>query len=72
MGEVYEAVRVGDNQPAAVKLLHAHVLVQPDFVQRFVREARIVASLERPERRARARGRPGGRAACLTWRWSAW
>jgi hypothetical protein len=46
MGEVYEAVRVSDGERAAVKLLHPRVLAQPDFVQRFVREARIVASLE--------------------------
>jgi hypothetical protein len=48
MGEVYEGVREDDDQPAAVKLLHSHVLVQPDFVQRFVRESRIVASLDVP------------------------
>ena len=45
MGEVYEATRAGTDEPAAVKLLHPHVLAQPDLVQRFVREARIVASL---------------------------
>jgi tRNA A-37 threonylcarbamoyl transferase component Bud32 len=45
MGEVYEATRTGTGEPAAVKLLHPHVLAQPDLVQRFVREARIVASL---------------------------
>jgi serine/threonine-protein kinase len=59
MGEVYEAVRVGSarlpesrpehrtttDEQAAVKLLHPHVLAQPDLVQRFLREARIVASL---------------------------
>jgi serine/threonine-protein kinase len=45
MGEVYEAVRVGSDEQAAVKLLHPHVLAQSELVQRFVREARIVASL---------------------------
>ena len=45
MGEVYEAVSVDNGQPAAVKLLHPHVLAQADLVQRFVREARIVAGL---------------------------
>ncbi|HEY1694105.1 MAG TPA: protein kinase [Polyangiaceae bacterium] len=45
MGEVYEATNVASGEPAAVKLLHAHVLAQADLVQRFVREARIVASL---------------------------
>jgi eukaryotic-like serine/threonine-protein kinase len=45
MGEVYEATRLTGGR-AAVKLLHPHVLAQPDFVQRFVREARAVASLD--------------------------
>ena len=45
MGEVYEATHVETGDPAAVKLLHPHVLAQADLVQRFVREARIVASL---------------------------
>ena len=46
MGEVYEAAREGgNNEPAAVKLLHPHVLAQADLVLRFVREARIVAGL---------------------------
>ena len=45
MGEVYEATHESTNEPAAVKLLHPHVLAQGDLVQRFVREARIVAGL---------------------------
>jgi hypothetical protein len=49
MGEVYEAAREGGNsEPAAVKLLHPHVLAQADLVQRFVREARVVAGLNAP------------------------
>jgi serine/threonine-protein kinase len=48
MGEVYEAAHAQSGQPAAVKLLHPHVLGQPEFVQRFVREARVVASLDVP------------------------
>jgi eukaryotic-like serine/threonine-protein kinase len=48
MGEVYEATRLNGGAPAAVKLLHPHVLAQPEFVQRFVREARTVASLDVP------------------------
>lgn len=60
MGEVYEAVRVrtpegsgrspdaGGDEQAAVKLLHPHVLAQPELVQRFVREARVVAGLNAP------------------------
>ena len=45
MGEVYEATHGGTGEPAAVKLLHPHVLAQADLVQRFIAEARIVASL---------------------------
>jgi hypothetical protein len=46
MGEVYEATRLSDARPAAVKLLLPHVLAQPAFIQRFVREAKVVASLD--------------------------
>jgi serine/threonine-protein kinase len=48
MGEVYDAAHLQSGEPAAVKLLHAHALAQPEFVQRFVREARLVASLDVP------------------------
>jgi hypothetical protein len=48
MGEVYEAIRLSDERPAAVKLLLPHVLAQPAFIQRFVREAKVVASLDAP------------------------
>lgn len=48
MGEVYEGVRVGGTERAAVKLLHAHVMAQPDHVERFYREAKIVSSLSVP------------------------
>jgi serine/threonine-protein kinase len=46
MGEVYEAVHRTTGEPAAVKLLQPQVLAQPNMVQRFLREARIVASLD--------------------------
>jgi serine/threonine-protein kinase len=48
MGEVYEATRTATGDAAAVKLLHPHVLEQSELVQRFTREARIVASLSVP------------------------
>jgi serine/threonine-protein kinase len=48
MGEVYEAVHVTTGEPAAVKLLHPHVLAQSELVERFVREARIVSRLTAP------------------------
>ncbi|MGO8997844.1 MAG: serine/threonine-protein kinase [Polyangiaceae bacterium] len=46
MSEVYEARRDRTGEVAAVKMLHRHLLVDGDNVARFVREARIVASLE--------------------------
>lgn len=48
MGEVYEAKRVGTGEAAAVKLLQAHVLANPDLVRRFLREAKIASSLDVP------------------------
>jgi serine/threonine-protein kinase len=48
MGEVYEARHLTTDESAAVKLLHPHVLAQPDHVERFFREAKIVSSLEVP------------------------
>ncbi len=48
MGEVYEGFHVTSEAPAAVKLLHPHVLAQADLVTRFVREARVVAALDVP------------------------
>jgi len=48
MGEVYEAKRAGTGEPAAVKLLQAHVLANPDLVRRFLREAKIASSLDVP------------------------
>jgi tRNA A-37 threonylcarbamoyl transferase component Bud32 len=48
MGEVYEASHVSTSAPAAVKLLQAHVLADPELVRRFFREAKIAASLDVP------------------------
>ena len=48
MGEVYEATNVTTHEAAAVKLLHAHVLADPDLLRRFMREAKIVGSLNAP------------------------
>ncbi len=45
MGEVYEARHEPTGEEAAVKLLLEHVLAQEDHVQRFHREAKIVAGL---------------------------
>jgi serine/threonine-protein kinase len=48
MGEVYEAVHLGDGKPAAVKLLMGHVLGDANHVRRFMREAKIAATLKVP------------------------
>jgi eukaryotic-like serine/threonine-protein kinase len=48
MGEVYEAFHVQTRREAAVKLLHAHSLRERSVVRRFVREARMAASLDTP------------------------
>ena len=48
MGEVYDAVHVDSEEPAAVKLLHPQVLSQPDTVRRFIRECRLASMLEVP------------------------
>lgn len=48
MGEVYEAVHVETQAPAAVKLLLVPALAQPEHVRRFMREARAVSSLASP------------------------
>jgi serine/threonine-protein kinase len=46
MGEVYEAVHVETNAPAAVKLLLPEALARHEHVRRFMREVRIAASLD--------------------------
>jgi eukaryotic-like serine/threonine-protein kinase len=48
MGEVYAATRRDGTGDAAVKLLRRDILSQADMVQRFEREARIVASIQSP------------------------
>ena len=48
MGEVYEATQTGTTEVAAVKLLQAHVLHDAELVRRFLREAKIAASLDVP------------------------
>jgi hypothetical protein len=48
MGEVYEAVHVTTQEPAAVKLLLVPALAEPEHVRRFMREARVISSLASP------------------------
>jgi serine/threonine-protein kinase len=44
-GRVFRARRLVDDAPAAVKLLHPHVLASPVLRARYQREARLAASL---------------------------
>ncbi|RLB63218.1 MAG: hypothetical protein DRI90_07320 [Deltaproteobacteria bacterium] len=46
MGEVYDAVHIDSEEPAAVKLLHAHVLGDADNVKRFLRECKVSATFQ--------------------------
>ncbi|MEQ9321475.1 MAG: serine/threonine-protein kinase [Polyangiaceae bacterium] len=48
MGEVYEARHVDSEEPAAVKLLHPHILSDEAAVRRFFRECIIASSLDVP------------------------
>lgn len=48
MGEVYDAVPEGGGEPAAVKLLHPHVLDDRRHVERFLREMRAASSVDSP------------------------
>lgn len=48
MGEVYRAVHVRLNRPAALKVLHANQAGDPTFQARFLREARAAAALSHP------------------------
>jgi serine/threonine protein kinase len=52
MAELYLARLDGPNRfvkPAALKLMHAHLVDTPEFVGMFMREARIAASLQHPQ-----------------------
>jgi serine/threonine protein kinase len=48
MGEVWKARDTQLQRFVAIKLLHADLQAQPDFVAHFMREARFVASLRHP------------------------
>jgi len=45
MGEIYAAVHVERGEPAAIKLLHRHMLGDAARVERFLREARIAGTV---------------------------
>ena len=49
MGEVYLAESIaGDGVQAAVKVLHTHLLGDPQLVRRFLREAELASALDTP------------------------
>ena len=48
MGEVYKAWDTRLSRNVAVKVLPAHLSANPDFKQRFEREAQAIAALEHP------------------------
>src|SRR3990172_7656506 len=48
MAEVYLGTHLTLDRPVAVKVLHSHIESDPDLLERFQREARVVASLRHP------------------------
>lgn len=48
MGAVYKARHVYLNKIRAIKFIHSTLAVDPDFVERFIREARILSELNHP------------------------
>ncbi|MBZ0238857.1 MAG: serine/threonine protein kinase, partial [Deltaproteobacteria bacterium] len=48
MGEIYDAMRIGSGEPAAVKLLARHALIEPTKIARFLRELEIARTLRAP------------------------
>ena len=48
MGSVYRGRHVKVGRTVAIKVLHAHLVRDPDMVERFEREARIAAKLKHP------------------------
>jgi serine/threonine-protein kinase len=48
MAEVYRAFQAGLNRPVAIKVLHPHLARAEGLMERFMREARAVATLRHP------------------------
>jgi serine/threonine-protein kinase len=48
MGTVYQAVQISLDRPVALKVLSPELAAKPEFVQRFQREARLMARLDHP------------------------
>ncbi|MEM7128097.1 MAG: protein kinase [Chloroflexota bacterium] len=48
MASVYKAYQPGVERNVAIKVMHQHLATSPDFVQRFLREARSAGNLHHP------------------------
>lgn len=48
MGAVYQAQQVGLEREVAIKVLASHLAKDPKFLERFQREARVMANLDHP------------------------
>lgn len=48
MGTTYLAIRTRDRLPVAIKIPHEHLLDNPEFAQRFLREASLGSTLHHP------------------------
>ena len=48
MAEVYLAVHISKGYSAAIKIIHEHLLRDPNFIDRFRREAKILSDLDHP------------------------
>ncbi len=48
MAEVYLGTHLTLERPVAIKLLHSHIEAEPTLLERFQREARVVAGLRHP------------------------
>ncbi len=48
MAEVWKAFDAQLQRYVAIKILHADLQADPEFITRFIREARVIASLHHP------------------------
>lgn len=71
MGSVYRAHDARLDCEVAIKVLGEHHAGSPEFVERFEREVKSVASLD-PPTSSRSSTRERATTGLLTWRWSWW
>ena len=48
MADVYEALDTHTDSPVAIKVIHPHLIRQPAFLERFRREAEVIAAMRHP------------------------